>query len=68
MKVFKHKGNGQTMCVGCLSQGKQPIHWDSFIIELQYDTGTKLGCLCYQCFDKANEYLRIGCDDLEKPN
>jgi hypothetical protein len=59
MKIIKHKGNGQTYCVGCLAAGRQPLQWDSWIIEIQYDSGKTIGCFCGECFKKANEYLRI---------
>ena len=59
MKIIKHNGNGQTYCVGCLAAGEQPIHWDSSIIEIQYDSGNKMGCFCYDCYKKAAKYLNI---------
>ncbi len=59
MVIIKHTGNGQTLCCGCLAAGKQPIHWDSWITEIQYDSGEKLGSFCYECFRNAAKYLRI---------
>lgn len=65
MKVIKHKGEGQTYCVGCLAAGRQPIHWDSSIIEVQYDDGNKMGCFCYECFKSVKKYL--GLKEESKP-
>lgn len=59
MKIIKHNGNGQTLCVGCLALGKQPIHWDSWITEIQYENGKEMGCFCGECYKNAAKYLRI---------
>lgn len=59
MKIIKHKGNGQTYCVGCLAAGRQPIHWDSWITEIQYESGDKLGCFCYECYKNVSAYLKL---------
>ena len=59
MKIIKHNGEGQTYCVGCLAAGRQPIHWDSWITEIQYESGEKMGCFCGECFKNVARYLRI---------
>lgn len=59
MKIIKHKGSGQTYCVGCLAAGRQPLNWDSWITEIQYDSGEKLGCFCPECYKNAVKYLRL---------
>lgn len=59
MQIIKHTGEGQTYCVGCLASGRQPIQWDSSIIEIQYDDNKTLGCFCYNCFKTVNAYLRL---------
>lgn len=59
MKIIKHNGNGQTYCVGCLAAGRQPIQWDCFITEVQYDGGKTLGCFCLECYAKVSKYLGL---------
>lgn len=59
MKIVKHNGEGQTYCVGCLAADRQPLHWDSWITEIQYDSGKSMGCLCGECLKNAVKYLRI---------
>lgn len=66
MKVIKHNGEGQTYCVGCLAAGRQPIHWDSWITEVQYDSGDKLGCFCYECFVNVKKYLHLSDSDVKE--
>ena len=64
VKAFRHNGEGQTLCVGCLASGKQPLQWDSFIIEVQYDDGDTVGCFCHECFMNVKKYLHIKDNDV----
>lgn len=49
MYAIKRKGNGQTICVGCLAKDKYAVNWDSMLMELYYDSGTFLGNFCSEC-------------------
>lgn len=59
MIVEKHKGHGQTYCVGCMVLGVQPLQWDSMIIEVKYEDGKTFGCFCSSCFSIVKNYLKI---------
>lgn len=66
MKIIKHDGNGQTYCSGCIAAGRQPIQWDCFITEVQYDDGKRLGCFCLECYANVCKYLGIGKENDSK--
>lgn len=59
MYAVKRNGNGQTLCAGCIAEGKDGRHWDSMLVTLHYDGGSVIGDYCSSCLEHIRKYNKV---------